>query len=49
MWYHAQEKKVRVKSTELTDSNAKNGTQTVKVTAAVDGQECVFLPLVQLL
>lgn len=39
MRYHAQEKKVRVKRMELTDSNTKNGTQTVKVTASVDGQE----------
>lgn len=39
MRYHAQEKKVRVKSMELTDSNTKNGTQTVKVVASVDGQE----------
>lgn len=41
MRYHAQEKKVRVKSMELADSNAKNGTQTVKVTASVDGKKMV--------
>ena len=39
MRYHTQEKKVRVKRMELTDSNAKNETQTVKVIASVDGQE----------